>query len=82
MFVNFTVMRREKEMPECQFLNGCVFFNKASGSLADLLKKQYCRADFATCARFQIATKVGREKVPPTLFPNMADRARAIIKQG
>ncbi len=66
-------------MPDCGKLGGCEFFKKASGTLAETMKCQYCKGDFTKCARYQVAVTVGREKVPPTLFPNMLSKAREII---
>ena len=43
------------------------------------MKKQYCQGDKSTCARYLVCTKNGPEAVPGDLFPNMLDRAKAIL---
>jgi len=69
-------------MTQCKFLSGCLFFNKTQGKLEDLLKKQYCMGEFGQCARYMIATQISREKVPPTMFPNMHRKAQEILSAG
>ncbi len=69
-------------MADCKMLGGCIFFNKTSGQLAETMKSQYCKGDFSKCARYMVATTLGREKVPQTLFPNMQSKAQEIIKNG
>jgi hypothetical protein len=48
---------------------------------AEMMKKTYCRTNNAECARWMVASARGKEAVPPDLFPNQTDRARAIISQ-
>jgi hypothetical protein len=69
-------------MADCELLAGCIFFNdkmKASQAIANLYKQKYCKVDNTTCARYAVFKKLGRPAVPADLFPNMMDRARAII---
>jgi len=70
-------------MADCELLKGCLFFNdkmpEATG-MGMIYKKKYCLDDSAACARFMIAKKLGREKVPTNLYPNMVERAREIFK--
>jgi len=47
-----------------------------------LYKKKYCEGDSSNCARFVVAKKLGRERVPVNLYPNMFERAREIIEKG
>lgn len=72
-------------MADCVCLPGCPFFNdKMAGkpSTSELMKKQYCRGDFASCARFIVFEHLGREKVPSDLFPNQNDQAKQILAAG
>ena len=67
---------------DCELLKGCIFFNdkmKDMPAMSEIYKKQYCRGDKVSCARYMIFMKLGREKVPPDLFPNATERARAIL---
>ncbi len=66
-------------MADCKLLAGCAFFNKAIGPLAEMMRVKYCQGDFENCARYMIATKLGREKVPQSLFPNMQEKAKQIL---
>jgi hypothetical protein len=67
-------------MPECDKQSTCVFFGDRMENMpttAALLKMQYCRGDFKSCARFRVETKLGSTSVPGTLFPEdsaIADR--------
>ena len=36
--------------------------------------------DNSQCARFMVASKLGKERVPADLFPGQTDRAREILK--
>ena len=70
-------------MADCECLAACPFFNdRMTGmpAMAEIMKKQYCRGDFANCARFTIREKLGKDKVPSDLFPNQMDRARQLIR--
>jgi hypothetical protein len=67
---------------DCQLLAGCIFFNDKMSSMpgmADLYKSKYCKGDNSSCARFRVFSALGREKVPPDLFPNDVERANTII---
>lgn len=69
-------------MAECELLKGCPFFNdkmdpeKGTGAM---YKNKYCLGDNSNCARYMVFKKLGREKVPANLYPNMHDRARKIL---
>jgi hypothetical protein len=72
-------------MAECELLKGCLFFNdqmSVESGVGALYKKNYCQGDNSKCARYLVATKLGREKVPENLYPNMLERAREIVKEG
>jgi len=67
---------------ECPSLKVCPFFNhkmKDMPSAAELLKDRYCRGNYLNCARYMVASKLGKEKVPADLFPGQIDRAKEII---
>lgn len=69
-------------MADCELLEGCVFFNDKMANMpstAEMFKNQFCRESNIDCARFMVFKSLGREKVPPDLFPNMKDKAQEII---
>ena len=72
-------------MPNCEMLEKCIFFNDKMANMpstANVIKLKYCNEDSTGCARFMVCTALGREKVPPDLFPNQVDQARQVIAQG
>ena len=69
-------------MPRCELLDTCVFFRGQMAEmpdLAELQKKKYCLGDNSICARYRVCKRLGREKVPPDLFPIDMKRAEKII---
>ena len=71
-------------MEPCKLLKGCLFFNDKMSidkGVGALYKKNYCEGDFNKCARYQVATTIGRDKVPNDLYPNMFDQAKEIIRK-
>lgn len=69
-------------MADCEILPICPYFNESLPGLEavqDVMRKKYCRDDFASCARYIVCMALGREKVPPTLVPSQIERARDII---
>ena len=69
-------------MANCELIEKCVFFNDKMGTMpgtAEMFKKKYCKEDNSNCARHMIVKAMGREKVPPNLFPNQTDEAKRII---
>ena len=48
-------------------------FNLNSGSL------NYCQGDNLKCARYMVAKKLGKEKVPQDLYPNMVEKAKKLM---
>jgi hypothetical protein len=78
-------LQEENIMADCELLKGCLFFNdkmpEASG-MGAIYKKKYCLGDNAECARFMIAKKLGREKVPVNLYPNMVEKAQELSNEG
>jgi hypothetical protein len=72
-------------LADCELLKGCLFFNDKIPmdlGLGALYKKRYCQGDKLICARYMIATRLGRERVPANLHPNMLDQANEIIAKG
>lgn len=71
-------------MPDCPSLIKCPFFHdhmETKPAMAELMKKSYCQGDNSHCARWMVATTVGKEAVPGNLFPNQVDRAKDILRQ-
>lgn len=69
-------------MADCEFLKGCLFFNdkmSINEGLGAIYKVRYCQGDNTKCARYVVAKKLGREKVPTDLYPNMIERADGLI---
>ena len=72
-------------MADCELLEGCIFFNDKMAdmpSTAEMFKNQFCRGNNIECARYMVFKALGREKVPPDLFPNMKEKAQEIITPG
>jgi hypothetical protein len=70
-------------MPDCPSLPKCPFFNDHMASrpaTAEMMKSTYCHGDNRDCARWMIATALGKPAVPLDLFPSQVDRARALIQ--
>lgn len=69
-------------MADCECLKGCLFFNdkmKDVEGLGAMFKKKYCLGENTGCARHMVFKKLGKISVPANLYPNMVDRAKAII---
>ncbi|MCW9066464.1 MAG: hypothetical protein OQJ78_09220 [Ignavibacteriaceae bacterium] len=69
-------------MANCELIEKCVFFNDKMGNMpgtAEMFKIKYCKEDNSYCARHMVVKAVGREKVPPNLFPNQTDEAKRLI---
>lgn len=69
-------------MADCELLATCIFFNdRMAGmpSTAEIFKLRYCRGDSATCARYMVYRKLGRENVPANLFPNETHKAEELL---
>jgi len=71
-------------MGDCELLADCPFFNDMMlYSLLGLeaIKDKYCRSDYSRCARHVVYKALGRETVPPDLFPVQHDTAERIISK-
>jgi hypothetical protein len=69
-------------MANCELIEKCLFFNdkmKDMPGTAEMFKKRYCKEDNSNCARHVVFKALGREKVPPNLFPNHLDEAKKLI---
>ncbi len=71
---------------KCPNLERCPFFHdrlKNMPATAELLKNEYCLGHgkhYTECARYKVASTLGKEFVPPDLFPNQEERALEIIE--
>ena len=71
-------------MSNCENLAKCPFYQERmpiDSGLGLIYKKKYCESDKNSCARYKVATTVGKEFVPIDLYPNMEAQADKIIKQ-
>ena len=69
-------------MADCESLATCPFFQDKMAdkpATAEMYKQQYCRGDNTNCARCMVFLELGKEKVPPDLFPNQIERAEEIL---
>jgi hypothetical protein len=71
-------------MEKCELLDGCLFFKdqmKNMPTVKDMMKRLYCLWHFEQCARYRVATVLGRKKIPTDLFPNDTTRAKIILNR-
>jgi hypothetical protein len=68
-------------MAACTLMEGCIFYRGQMPGTTELLKNAICKGNYESCARYMIALSLGREKVPPDLYPSDVDRAKGIIGQ-
>ncbi len=69
-------------LADCVCLSGCLFFNDRMAEIpvtAALLKKRFCLDQFKQCARCQVFSKLGRERVPTDLYPSQSERVAGIL---
>jgi len=74
---------RSGPMPDCPSLPKCPFFNDHMAgrpATSEMMKVAYCHGDNSHCARWMIATALGKPAVPQDLFPSQVDRARALLQ--
>jgi len=72
-------------MAACELSETCPFFNDQMAQMpasAEMFKRRYCKTDNSMCARYMVFKALGKPKVPPTLFPNNVEKAKAIIAEG
>lgn len=68
----------------CENLKGCSFYNDkmpVDKGIGQIQKRKYCEGDKALCARYKIASSIGKENVPADLYPIMMERANKIINE-
>ena len=71
-------------MAQCEKLAQCPFYQGAmsiESGLGKMYKQKYCEGDKTICARYKVATTVGKEYVTADLYPNMDDKANKIIAE-
>ena len=71
-------------MAECELIDKCPFFSGQLAERADEreeLKEKYCKNNNLNCARYMIASSVGKEQIPPNLYPDEKIAAYAIIAE-
>ena len=71
-------------MAVCEKLAGCPFYQGTmdiESGLGKMYKQKYCEGDKTICARYRVATTVGKEFVTNSLYPNMDSKADKIIAE-
>lgn len=71
-------------MPQCELLHTCVFLRRQTRHVprsAERYRHTFCLADCWTCARYQVAQKLGHEAVPGFLLPDDYERAQKMISK-
>lgn len=71
-------------MAMCENLAKCPFYQGKMSmdvGLGSMYKKRYCEGDKLLCARYMVASTVGKEFMPDGLYPNMVDKAKEIISK-
>lgn len=69
-------------MSICEKFEKCPFYNdkmSCDSGIGAMYKKTYCEGDKTKCARYTVATKCGPQFVDNNLYPNMMDRAAALV---
>ena len=72
------------EKPTCEFYEICPFFQSTLAgmpSTANLIKKDYCYADYRSCARYIVTIEAGEEHVSDSLYPNNVKMAQKVIQK-
>jgi hypothetical protein len=71
-------------MGECEFIEFCPFFNDKLENKPDKIeemKEKYCKSNNLNCARYMVANALGKEFMPPELFPHEKQRAYLVIAE-
>lgn len=71
-------------MAKCENLAGCPFYQgqmSMESGLGAIYKKKYCETDKSICARYMVASRIGKQYVTPSLYPNMQDQAKKILAE-
>ena len=67
-------------MSACERTPGCPFFNDKMANMpamASMMKNNYFASSKEDCARYALASK--GKTVPPDMFPNQMDKAKALL---
>lgn len=67
-----------ENLAKCPFYQGKMTMDEGIGAM---YKRKYCEGDKDSCARYMVATTVGKEYVTESLYPNMAEKAKKIIAE-
>lgn len=71
-------------MGECEFISKCPFFNDELSDKPDTveeMKAQYCKGNNLNCSRYMIANALGKDYMPPNLYPHEKQRAYLVIAE-
>ncbi len=72
-------------MAECKIAKNCPLYcsqtNSQTAAISKWLQSQYCRGNYAMCARHTVHEAMGLEFIPADLFPNELIRAHQIVSQ-
>lgn len=71
-------------MAMCENLLKCPFYQgkmSMDSGLGSMYKKRYCEGNRSVCARYMVSSKLGKEFVPASLYPNMVDKAKEILSK-
>ena len=70
-------------MAQCEKLATCPFYQgkmNIESAIGKIYRRKYCEGDKTNCARYKVATALGKKFVPLDLYPNMTDRANKILQ--
>jgi len=71
-------------MAKCENLAGCPFYQgkmTMDSGIGAMYKKKYCEEDKLSCARYMVASRIGKQYVTLNLYPNMQDQAKKILAE-
>ena len=71
-------------MADCEKIATCIFFQGVMASkpaILELYMKKFCRGNNSLCARHMVLVALGKDMVPPDLFPNEWQKANKIISK-
>jgi hypothetical protein len=68
----------------CRFIKLCPILNAGASSIPaterESYRRDYCKADHLACARYLVATAIGRDNVPIDLIPPESARAYKLMR--
>jgi hypothetical protein len=71
-------------MSECELIVDCTLFTDKMANLpktTKIIKEKYCQSNFSVCARHMVFLALGKEKIPPDLFPGQVPKAKTLISK-